>query len=529
MQSINVPDLNTQAAFTPSGPGVTASPQSGQSNGFASLFALLSAQIGGMPQPSKGATIVHSGINPSVTFNNASSTSITGLMGLSLPVPAPIDNPQISSNPQAVVMPHRHHAIDPANRIGVANPFTGIDNIHLAVLLNQLSTQSPVQPGGNVTVGTQAATNPVDGGEFRLLTLTNNAVDPAQALLKQAVDNGINGVDPAQALLKQAVDKGMNPMQALLKQALDNGMDPAQALLKQAVDNGVSGADPAQALLKAAQANQGKGNATPSPDVPDSLFANLLAGKSLKGFATQGDGAGAGSDAARANQSTKDANGPLDEIMRAAGMKQNKETSSNSLLEALTRSSVKDGNEAKDSKQVEDIMNTMSKVDGNAVGMSMKDFHMANEALPAPLHTAPDSITEVGVSKMINVNDTLMSITKKSDTSIEVRIEPDGIGKLNIDINMEKGVVHAHISATEPQGKALLEKNLPDIINALAKEGLSVGGFSVSLKDKRGDFNNNKDNKGNGGNGSARNADKDEPSVKSVRNYRGAGEINIFA
>ncbi|MBF0319783.1 MAG: flagellar hook-length control protein FliK [Nitrospirae bacterium] len=99
---------------------------------------------------------------------------------------------------------------------------------------------------------------------------------------------------------------------------------------------------------------------------------------------------------------------------------------------------------------------------------------------------------EIGAAKTIDVNDNRFTILRKSDTSVEVTLEPDGIGKLDIGINVEKGVITATISATDAAAKGIIEKNLHDIVNALTKEGLTVGDFTVSLKDRDGSFKDGK-------------------------------------
>ncbi|MBF0608120.1 MAG: flagellar hook-length control protein FliK [Magnetococcales bacterium] len=132
--------------------------------------------------------------------------------------------------------------------------------------------------------------------------------------------------------------------------------------------------------------------------------------------------------------------------------------------------------------------------------------------------------------KLLQINDTTFSVLKKSDNSLEIRVEPDGIGKLDIGLSVEKGVVHAQISATDPAGKELLEKNLRHILDALAKEGISVGGFSVSLKDRREELSKGGKDTQNGDDvGSAAVEAKSSGETTPVNYYKNNGKINIFA
>ncbi len=88
-------------------------------------------------------------------------------------------------------------------------------------------------------------------------------------------------------------------------------------------------------------------------------------------------------------------------------------------------------------------------------------------------------------SEVIHIRENTFVITKKDSTAIEISLEPDGIGKLDIEISLDRGVINAQINASETIGKELIERNLYNILNALIKDGLNIGGFSVSLRDKR--------------------------------------------
>ena len=75
---------------------------------------------------------------------------------------------------------------------------------------------------------------------------------------------------------------------------------------------------------------------------------------------------------------------------------------------------------------------------------------------------------------------------KKGDASIEVSLEPDGLGKIDIELVLDKGVINGQINASETIGKEMIERNLDSIMRVLINEGLQVGSFSVSLHNNRG-------------------------------------------
>jgi flagellar hook-length control protein FliK len=74
---------------------------------------------------------------------------------------------------------------------------------------------------------------------------------------------------------------------------------------------------------------------------------------------------------------------------------------------------------------------------------------------------------------------------KKGDASIEVSLEPDGLGKIDIELVLDRGVINGQINASETVGKEMIERNLDSILRVLINEGLQVGSFSVSLQNNR--------------------------------------------
>jgi|GEM_PF-5872683 len=92
------------------------------------------------------------------------------------------------------------------------------------------------------------------------------------------------------------------------------------------------------------------------------------------------------------------------------------------------------------------------------------------------------AIRPEALSASANADGARFIITRHDARSIELTLHPEGLGKLDIGLVVEKGVLHAQIQASHPAGKELVEKNISEIINALGQEGIMVGGFSVSLR-----------------------------------------------
>ena len=99
------------------------------------------------------------------------------------------------------------------------------------------------------------------------------------------------------------------------------------------------------------------------------------------------------------------------------------------------------------------------------------------DAVPAARFQAASGTAHVEGHKFV--------ITRHDGTSIEISLQPEGLGRLDIELVLDKGVVHAQIQASHAVGKELVEQNITEIMNTLAQEGIAIGGFSVSLKQGR--------------------------------------------
>ena len=109
----------------------------------------------------------------------------------------------------------------------------------------------------------------------------------------------------------------------------------------------------------------------------------------------------------------------------------------------------------------------------------------AAERVAAEKAAAPRPEPSAPASKIFRYEEHAFQITRKSDTSVEVTLSPPGVGKLEIEVSLEKGAVHARITAADTAGRDAIERSLPHIVEALARDGMNVGGFSVSLKSRR--------------------------------------------
>jgi hypothetical protein len=80
--------------------------------------------------------------------------------------------------------------------------------------------------------------------------------------------------------------------------------------------------------------------------------------------------------------------------------------------------------------------------------------------------------------------DPSFTVITQSRTSMEISLEPAGLGKLDLELNLNHDRLQGQITVQDNTGKELIERNLPQLLSDLAREGLQIGGFTVSLKNQ---------------------------------------------
>ena len=92
-----------------------------------------------------------------------------------------------------------------------------------------------------------------------------------------------------------------------------------------------------------------------------------------------------------------------------------------------------------------------------------ESVHVSRPSMPEPPASQAQRTFQAGENAFV--------LTRKSDTSMEVTLSPPGVGKLEIEIVLDKGVVNATITAADPAGRDAIERSLPQIVQALARRG----------------------------------------------------------
>lgn len=92
-----------------------------------------------------------------------------------------------------------------------------------------------------------------------------------------------------------------------------------------------------------------------------------------------------------------------------------------------------------------------------------------------------DSYKSEIVKQVVNKVDFL---TENGKSEMTIELKPESLGKLSLKVSTEGGIVVAKFTAETDQVKQILETNMQILKDALEKQGISVQGFSVSVRDQ---------------------------------------------
>lgn len=113
---------------------------------------------------------------------------------------------------------------------------------------------------------------------------------------------------------------------------------------------------------------------------------------------------------------------------------------------------------------------------GNSVQASM--VNTLQDSRMVPEH--PQSTNPPRMAGYQEILDAIVYVVR-GNRRLGVSLEHENLGRLNISLNMSRGLVHVHIHASDSVVKEYIENNLHTMVDALQKEGVSIGGFSVAL------------------------------------------------
>jgi hypothetical protein len=149
-------------------------------------------------------------------------------------------------------------------------------------------------------------------------------------------------------------------------------------------------------------------------------------------------------------------------------------------------------------------------------GSLMNNSHMSSEG---GRHS--DSFFSQNSARPAGFNELLDNIVyvARGNNKLGVTLEHELLGRLNINLSLNKGVVNVHINTADNAVREFIENNIQSLVNALAEEDVSVGAFSVGLKGR----------KNHEGNAFTMNIDKaGEFLQETAGSVNDRGLINIF-
>lgn len=82
-------------------------------------------------------------------------------------------------------------------------------------------------------------------------------------------------------------------------------------------------------------------------------------------------------------------------------------------------------------------------------------------------------------------------ITNKNNSSIQMQLEPENLGKLTLKVVLERGILSAKFMAENEEVKTAIEDNMEELKNSLSEQGITIQSLSVSVNSE-GDLNKHK-------------------------------------
>jgi flagellar hook-length control protein FliK len=151
--------------------------------------------------------------------------------------------------------------------------------------------------------------------------------------------------------------------------------------------------------------------------------------------------------------------------------------------------------EDEDLQKLEKEFFGMNEMNENGSSINLQNFNVLKSS--QGIKNISSSLNLKQVSN-INPNDILEQITKKSkliidkdNSSMEIKLEPEHLGKLTLKVVLERGILSAKFIAENDDVKSVIENNMEELKNNLLEQGLNIQSLSVSV-DSQGDLSRHK-------------------------------------
>jgi flagellar hook-length control protein FliK len=86
------------------------------------------------------------------------------------------------------------------------------------------------------------------------------------------------------------------------------------------------------------------------------------------------------------------------------------------------------------------------------------------------------------------INKARIVIKNANNGNLSLKLYPEHLGKVNVNLGLENGTIHAKFIVDSDEAKAALSESLELLREKLEDEGLSIGNFQVNVQDNRGRF-----------------------------------------
>ncbi len=88
------------------------------------------------------------------------------------------------------------------------------------------------------------------------------------------------------------------------------------------------------------------------------------------------------------------------------------------------------------------------------------------------------------ISERIERIERFRLILDSEGNTIRVSLEPDGIGRVEISLSAQKGLINGHINVQDPLSKEVIARNIHALSEMLQREGINIGNLTVDLNGK---------------------------------------------
>ncbi|WP_028585479.1 flagellar hook-length control protein FliK [Desulfogranum mediterraneum] len=117
----------------------------------------------------------------------------------------------------------------------------------------------------------------------------------------------------------------------------------------------------------------------------------------------------------------------------------------------------------------------------NPAGSSLGPTAAAPVPPGTPLLQLPSGITVPEAAVMDQVINHFSATTKLESGSIHLRLHPQELGELRLEIEVKQDNIKAHITTQNPQAQEALDRHLPRLRDALEQQGLHLSEVEISV------------------------------------------------